>query len=219
MWSAIAHTIEITGVSTVDLRERRDRFLRDLACLFEEIEEKFENLPEEHREKCGQTGIAADVSLKVDMEEKVIVLNRLYKYCEIDVHLFRNLIGILKQNFPEYSLVVPSLEGFQLAEEISKHLAGAFVEFLYLKGEDDERLLMGDRLKRIRLEDILEDTRQHYAERGGIEKKEAMTRCGGEISMFRRGEEGDEEILWMQLRAPICPFTTTAMKQGDSETI
>ncbi|NPV63447.1 MAG: hypothetical protein HPY61_12630 [Methanotrichaceae archaeon] len=219
MWSAIAHTIEITEVSTEDLRKRRDRFLQDLACLFEEIEKRFENLPEGYREKCGRSGIAADISLKVDMGKREIILNRLYKYCEMDVHLFRNLIRILQQNFPEYSLVVPSLEGFQLAEEISKHLAGAFIECLYLKGEDDERLLMGDCLKEVRLEDILDDTRQHYAETGGIEMKEATTRCGGEISMFRRGEEGDEEILWMQLRAPICPFTATAVKPSDSKKI
>jgi hypothetical protein len=203
MWPAIAHTIEINEAKTEDLKERGDRFLQDLASLFDKIQDKFENLPEDYQRICGQSGIAVDIDLKIDTGKKEIILDRLYKYCEIDVHLFRDLIGILQNNFPEYSLIVPSLEGYQLAEEIYKHLGEANIECIYLKGEEEERLLMGDILQDISFEAILENTRQHYLERGGIGRKEKMTRCGGEISMYCRVDESEDEVLWMQIRVPV----------------
>jgi len=206
MWPAISHAIEVNGADTSNLIERRDQFSNDLSRLFDRIQDAFESLPEEHQKKCGYRGIAVDIVFKVDMARKEIILDRIYKYCEMDVHIFRELIKIFRKNFPEYDLCVPSLEGYQLAEEISRHLNSASIECIYLKGDDQEMLLMGDRIQGITFDGILEDTRQHYQERGGIEKKESETRCGGEISMYFRTEDEEVEVLWMQLRAPISRF-------------
>jgi hypothetical protein len=166
---------------------------------------KFCSLPEDEREKCGQNGIAADIAFNVDVGKKEILLDRIYKYCDIENHLFKELAEILRQNFPGFILVVPALKGYQLAEEIHRYLGDAKVEWIYLKSRTGERLLMGNHLDGmgITFEGILRDTEKHYAKRGGMEKAKMETRSGFEISMYHRGEEGEEEVLWMLARVPL----------------
>lgn len=168
---------------------------------------KFYSLPEEEREKCGKNGIAIDIAFKVDMEKKEILLDRIYKYCNIENHLFKELMEILRQSFTGFTLVVPALKGYQLAEEIHRYLGDAKVEWIYLKSRTDERLLMGEHLDGagITFEGILRDTERHYAKRGSMEKAKMETRSGFEISMYHRGEgeEGEEEVLWMLARVPL----------------
>ncbi len=167
----------------------------------------FCSLPEEEREKCGQNGIAVDIAFKIDMGKKEVLLDRIYKYCNIENHLSKELIEILRRTFPEFILVVPTLKGYQLAEEIHRYLRDAKVEWIYLKSRTDEQLLMGEHLDGIGItfEGILRDTERHYAESGGIEKAQMETRSGFEISMYHRGEgeEGEEEVLWMLVRVPL----------------
>ena len=141
------------------------------------------------------------------MGKKEILLDRIYKYCNIENHLFKELAEILRQNFPGFTLVVPTLKGYQLAEEIHRYLGGAKIEWIHLKSRIDERLLMGEHLDGmgITFEGILRDTERHYAKRGGMEKAQMETRSGFEISMYHRGdgEEGEEEVLWMLARVPL----------------
>ena len=59
---------------------------------------------------------------------------------------------------------------------------------------------MGDALQGMSFEGILEDTERHYLERGGMEKKRQELGPGRELSMYWRGKDGEEEVLWMQVR-------------------
>jgi hypothetical protein len=204
-WPAIRHAVELTGTGTEEDIAKCDRFLEDLSALLDRMQGTFCSLAEDEREKCGQNGIAADIAFNVDMEKKEILLDRIYKYCNIENHLFKELAEILRQNFPEFTLIVPARKGYQLAEEIHRYLGGAKIKWIHLKSRADERLLMGDHLDDmgITFEGILRDTERHYAKRGGMEKAKMETRSGFEISMYHRGEEGEEEVLWMLARAPL----------------
>lgn len=75
---------------------------------------------------------------------------------------------------------------------------------IYLNSRGDERLLMGERLGGITFEGILRDTQRHYAESGGIERALMDMRRGSEVSIYHRDEEGEEEVLGMLVRVPIC---------------
>lgn len=131
------------------------------------------------------------------------MLDRIYKYCSIENHLFKKLVEILQQSFDNFNLVVPALKGYQLAEEIHRYLWNAKIEWIYLKSRTNERLLVGEHLKGIAFEGILEDTIRHYDEQGGIEAVESQMRPGFEISMYHCTKDGEEEVLWMQVRAPL----------------
>jgi hypothetical protein len=74
------------------------------------------------------------------------------------------------------------------------------VECVFLKGDTEERLLMGEALQEVSFEGILQDTQRHYEERGGVEKKRQELGRGRELSMYWRGAEGEEDVLWMQVR-------------------
>jgi hypothetical protein len=204
-WPAICHLVELNGAKTEQDKHRAVLFLVELHSLFDRLQEKYGNLPQKEREKCGQNGVAADISFKVDMVKKEILLDRIYKYCSIENHLFKELADILKHHFPEFTLVVPALKGYQLAEEIHRYLGDANIKWIYLKSSEDERLLMGEHLDRmgITFEGIIEDTKSHYAEIGGMEKVQMKTRCGSEISMYLRDDEGEEEVLWMLVNVPL----------------
>ncbi len=195
-----------------------DLFLQDLSRLFDRLQETFCSLPEEERKKCGQNGVAADIVFKADLVKKEILLDRIYKYCSIENHLFKVLMEIIRKNFPRFTLVVPALKGYQLAEEIHRYLGGAKIEWIYLKSRTDERLLMGDHLNGtgITFEGILKDTQRHYAKRGGMEKAKMETKSGFEISMYHRDEEGEEEVLWMLVRVPISGVQTATRPNGKS---
>ena len=138
--------------------------------------------------------------MQIDLENRKIVLDKLFKYADIDLHLFTELLEILQRHFPNCDLVVPSLQGYELAREIRRFLGAAEVECVFLKGNSEERLLMGDALQGISFEGILEDTQRHYEERGGVETKRQKLGRGWELSMYWRGAEGEEAVLWMQVR-------------------
>ncbi|HNX10024.1 MAG TPA: hypothetical protein PKL29_07905, partial [Methanothrix sp.] len=48
--------------------------------------------------------------------------------------------------------------------------------------------------------EILVGTERHYLERGGAEKRRQELGPGRELSMYHQGPDGEEEILWMQVR-------------------
>ena len=125
--------------------------------------------------------------MQVDLEKRKIVLDKLFKYCEMDFHLFTELLEILQRHFPDCYLVVPSLQGYELAREIRRFLGVPEVECVFLKGDTEERLLMGEALQGMSFEGILEDTQRHYEERGGVEKKRQELGPGRELSMYWRG--------------------------------
>jgi len=202
-WTAVCHQIELNRARTKEERVRADLFFVELCGFFDRLQENYGRLPQEEREKCGRDGVAADFFFKVDMDKKEILLDRIYKYCSIENHLFKELVDILQHHFPEFMLVVPALKGYQLAEEIQRHLQDAKISWIYLKDGENERVLTGEHLEGINLEGIIKDTKRHYEQRGGMEKIQAETRRGCEISMYHRGEENDEEVLWMLVSVPL----------------
>jgi len=74
------------------------------------------------------------------------------------------------------------------------------VECVFLKGGSEERLLMGEALLGLGFDDILKDTQRHYEELGGVEKKRQKQGRGWELPMYWRGREGEEAVLWIQVR-------------------
>ena len=202
-WPCATISLEILGEKIEEDFERRDRFLKDFSDFLDGLQEEFRRLPEEDRAKCGLQGIAAVISVKVDMAMKEVVLNKLYKYCHISYHLFTGLLEIIQQNFQEYLLIVPSLRGYQLAKEIRRFLGMPEIECIHLKGNCDERLLMGESLAELTVESVLEDTEKHYRERGGLQRKVEELGSGLEVSMYHQGNEGEEEVLWMQVKVAL----------------
>jgi len=140
-----------------------------------------------------------EVVLQIDPEKKEILLDKLFKYCDLDFHLFTELLQILQRHYPDCRLVVPSLQGYELAREIHRFLGAPDLECVYLKGEAEERLLVGSALEGLSFERILQDTERHYRERGGMERKRGEQGPGRELSMYLLGEEGEEEVLWMRV--------------------
>jgi hypothetical protein len=201
-WPCVNASIEVLGSETENI-ERQDQFSQEVGDLFDRLQEGLDRLGKEEKSKCGQWGVAVDVILRIDLAKKEILLDRLFKYCNLDFHLFTALLEIIKHNFPEYHFVVPSLQGYELAREVYRYLGVPEIEYIYLKNDTDERLLKGKKIREITLENILEDTKRHYDERGGIEKKKLELGSGTEISMYYKGTAGEEEILWMQIRIPL----------------
>ena len=101
--------------------------------------------------RCGLDGVAFEVFLQIDLEKRKIVLDKLFKYADMDFHLFTELLEILQRHFPDCDLVVPSLQGYELAREIRRFLGVPEVECVFLKGDTEERLLMGDALQEAEL--------------------------------------------------------------------
>ena len=154
--------------------------------------------------RCGLDKVAFEISLQIDRENRKIVLDKLFKYADIDLHLFTQLLEILQRHFPDCDLVVPSLQGYELAREIWRFLGAATVECVFLKGDGEERLLMGDALQGISFEGILEDTQRHYDERGGVEMTRQKLGRGWELPMYWQGTEGEEAVLWIQVRIALA---------------
>ena len=200
MWPSVHASIEFSGVLTPEATARRGRFCQELCRLFDRLQEGFDRLEAAEKARCGLGGVAAEVFLQVDLKKRKIVLDKLFKYCEMHFHLFTELLEILQRHFPDCYLVVPSLQGYELAREIRRFLGVPTVECVFLKGDTEERLLMGDALKETSFESILEDTQRHYEERGGMDKKRQELGRGRELSMYWRGREGEEQVLWMQVR-------------------
>jgi CheY-like chemotaxis protein len=199
-WPSVRASIEFSGVLTNDASARKGRFCRELCRLFDRLQEGFDRLGPAEKTRCGRNGVAFEVFLQIDLEKRKIVLDKLFKYADIDIHLFTELLEILQRHFPKCDLAVPALQGYELAREIRRFLGVPEVECVFLKGDTEERLLMGEALKETSFEGILEDTERHYEERGGVEKKRQELGRGRELSMYWRGKEGEEEVLWMQVR-------------------
>ncbi len=202
-WPCVNASIEILGPIAEQDTKKQNQFSQDLCGLFNQLQDAFDCLPDDEKKKCGEWGVAVEIFLQVDAANKRILLDRLFKYCNLDVHLFTALLEILRRIFSDYDLVVPTLQGYELAKEICQYLGVPKIEFIHLKGRDDERLLSGKTNPEITFEGILEDTKKHYNDLGGVEKKRQELGSGTEISMYYDGMEGEEEVLWMQVRIPI----------------
>ncbi len=210
LWPSVRACIELSALATPEAEARKSSFCRELCCLFDRLQEGFDRLEQVEKARCGLDKVAFEISLQVDLENRQIVLDKLFKYADIDLHLFTQLLEILQRHFPNFDLVVPSLQGYELAREIRKFLGAAEVECVFLKGDGEERLLMGEALMGLSFDDILKDTQRHYEEQGKVEKKGQILGRGRELPMFWRGPEGEESVLWMQVRIAL-----SRRKQGD----
>jgi hypothetical protein len=202
-WPCATISLEILGEKTSEDFERIDRFQKEFSHFLDGLQEEFSRLSEADKAKCGMQGIAVIIAVNVDMAKKEVVLNKLYKYCHINYYLFTGLLEIIQQNFQEYLLIVPSLRGYQLAKEIRRFLGMPEIECIYLKGDYDERLLMGESLAGLTVESILADTEKHYRELGGLQKKVEELGSGLEVSMYHQANDGEEEVLWMQVKVAL----------------
>ncbi|MDD2755252.1 MAG: hypothetical protein PHS80_06955, partial [Methanothrix sp.] len=205
-WPCVRSSIEYSDVAGPDAEARKISFCRELCCLFDRLQEGFDSLGWEEKARCGLDKVAFEISLQIDLENKKIVLDKLFKYADIDLHLFTQLLEILQRHFPNCDLVVPALQGYELAREIRKFLGAAEVECVFLKGDSEERLLMDEALRGISFEGILEDTQRHYDEQGGVEKTRQKLGRGWELPMYWRGREGEEAVLWMQVRIALSRY-------------
>lgn len=198
-WPAVQASIRFSLGQAADAAERKVLFCRDLGQLFDRLQAAYERLDEAEKTKCGLDGVAVEVFLQIDLLKREVVLDKLFKYCDLDFHLFTELLQILLHHFPGCRLTVPSLMGYDLAREIGRFLGHPEIECVYIKGEAEERLLMGQSLEGLSFERVMQDTERHYRERGGMEKRRRELGPGRELSMYFRGEEGEEEVLWMQV--------------------
>jgi len=200
-WPSVRASIEYSDVAGSEAEARKSSFCRELCRFFDRLQEGFDGLGWEERARCGLDNVAFEIYLQVDLENRKIVLDKLFKYADIDLHLFTELLEILQRHFPECDLTVPALQGYELAREIRRFLGAAEVECVFLKGDTEERLLMGGgALQGLSFDGILKDTQRHYEERGGVEKKRQSIGRGWELPMYWRGREGEEAVLWMQVR-------------------
>ena len=198
-WPCIDHSFQFIWPGEEDLT-RKDPFCNDIVRLFDGIEKAFSHLGADDRACCGQDEVAVEIFLKIDLEKKEVILDRLFKYCDLDVHIFTELLAILQRHFPDCYLVVPTLQGYELAKEILRFLGSPEIECIYIKADGGETLLMGELLQGIGFREILEGTERHYLLRGGAEKRRQELGPGRELSMYHQGPDGEEEILWMQVR-------------------
>ncbi len=199
-WPSVRACIELSALATPEAEAKKSSFCQELCGLFDRLQEGFDSLGWEEKARCGLDNVAFEISLQVDLKNRQIVLDKLFKYADIDLHLFTEILEILQRHFPNCDLVVPSLQGYELAREIRKFLGAAEVECVFLKGESEERLLLGEALLGLCFDDILKDTQRHYEEQGGVEKKSQILGRGRELPMYWWGPEGEEEVLWMQVR-------------------
>lgn len=200
MWPYVRASLQFSGVLTAEDSARRGRFCLEMGRLFERLQEGFDRLEAAKKARCGQDGVAAEIFLQIDLGKRKIALDKLFKYADMDFHLFTELLEILQGHFPECELAVPALQGYELAREIRRFLGVPTVECVFLKGDTGERLLMGDALQEVSFEGILEDTERHYQEHGGVEKKREELGRGRELTMYCQGAQGKDEVLWMQVR-------------------
>jgi CheY-like chemotaxis protein len=175
-------------------------FCRELFLFFDQLQEGYGSLGQEGKVQCGLDGVAFEISIQIDGKKRALVLDKLFKYADIDVHLFTEILQILRRHFPDYDLVVPTLQGYELAREIRRFLGLPELQCIFLKGEAEERLLMGDALRDLSYDLILEDTGRHYELRGGLDEARQRAWRGRELAMFLQGEDGEEAVLWMQVR-------------------
>ena len=93
-WPAIRSSIRLSGQRALsDGRQQRwDGFCRDLRRFFDRLQESASRLHEAEKARCGQDGVAAEVFLQIDLAARQVVLDKLFKYCEMDCHIFTGLL-------------------------------------------------------------------------------------------------------------------------------
>ena len=198
-WPAVRASIRFSLGPGPDAEDMTELFCRDLGHVFDRLQSAVERLDGAEMAKCGLDGVAVEVFLQIDLVKCEVVLDKLFKYCDLDFHLFTELLQILQRHFPGCRLTVPSLQGYELAREIERFLGRPEIECVYLKGDTEERLLMGRALEGLSFERVMQDTDRHYRERGGMEKRRVELGPGRELSMYLQGENGEEEVLWMRV--------------------
>ena len=127
-WPAVRATIRFYLGQAADAVDRKDLFCHDLSQLFDRLQSASEGLNEVEKARCGLDGLAVEVVLQIDPEKREILLDKLFKYCDLDFHLFTELLQILKRHYPDCRLVVPSLQGYELAREIHRFLGAPVQE-------------------------------------------------------------------------------------------
>ncbi len=205
-WPAVMASVKYFGADanfSGQADQRQQQFRLGFFSLLDRLQESYALLSDAEKARCGEDGVAAEIFLQIDLSKKQVRLDKIFKYCEMDIHLFTELLEVLQNNFPDCDLMVPSLQGYDLAREIERFLGVPAIECIYLKGDLEERLLTGSSSSGPGFEDIMQDTARHYQERGGIETKRQELIPGTEISMFYLGPGGEEEVLWMQVRVPL----------------
>lgn len=199
-WPAVRASVAYCSQPALDGPAEDSGFCRELFHFFDLLQEGYDCLEQDGKAQCGLDGVAFEISLQIDRKTRAIVLDKLFKYADIDIHLFTDLLQILRRHFSDYDLVVPTLQGYELAREIRRFLGLPEVQCVFLKGEAEERLLMGDALKDLSYDRILEDTGRHYEQRGGLDEARQRAWRGRELAMFLQGEVGEEAVLWMQVK-------------------
>lgn len=199
-WPAVRASVAYSGQPAPDGSAGDSVFCRELFLFLDRLQEGYDRLGQEGKAQCGMDGVAFDISLQIDGKKRAIVLDKLFKYADIEVHLFTELLQVLRRHFPDYDLVVPTLQGYELAREIRRFLGLPEVQCVFLKGEAEERLLMGDALHDLSYDRIIEDTERHYELRGSLDEMRQRAWRGRELAMYLQGEEGEEAVLWMQVR-------------------
>ncbi len=157
-WPSVRASIDFSVVPVSEAEARNASFCRELCRLFDRLQEGFDRLGSAEKTRCGLDGVAFEVFLQIDLEKRKIVLDKLFKYVDLDFHLFTELLEILQRHFPIWDLAVPVLQGYELAREIRRFLGVPEVECVFLKGDTEERLLMDEALQGLSFEGILEDT-------------------------------------------------------------
>ena len=127
-WPAVRATIRFSLGQAADAADRKQLFCHDLGQLFDRLQSASEGLDAAEKARCGLDGVAVEVVLEIDPEKKEILLDKLFKYCDLDFHLFTELLQILQRHYPDCRLVVPSLQGYELAREIHRFLGAPVQE-------------------------------------------------------------------------------------------
>ena len=91
MWPSISASIVFFGGLTPRDAARKGNFCRELCSLFNCLQEGFDRLEASEKARCGLDEVAAETFLQIDLEKGKIVLDELFKYCNMDFHLFRSL--------------------------------------------------------------------------------------------------------------------------------
>ncbi len=127
-WPAVRATIRFSQGQAACKADRKQLFCHDLGQLFDRLQSASEGLDAAEKARCGLDGVAVEVVLEIDPEKKEILLDKLFKYCDLDFHLFTELLQILERHYPDCRLVVPSLQGYGLAREIYRFVGAPDLE-------------------------------------------------------------------------------------------
>lgn len=91
-WPSVRASIQFSGVVTAEDLAGKGSFCMELCSLFDRLQEGFDRLDAAEKARCGLDGVAAEIFLQVDLEKGIVVLDKLFKYCDMDFHLFTQLL-------------------------------------------------------------------------------------------------------------------------------